>query len=57
MFSDLVSMNSICDGDLTQFPFDKYECGSIIMSDNFENEVVFRVFDQKVTKTPSRVCY
>lgn len=41
IFNDLISMNSICEGDVTDFPFDKYECRSTIMSDNYENEVVF----------------
>ncbi|KAI5754815.1 hypothetical protein M8J77_011744 [Diaphorina citri] len=46
VFSDVVNMNSICEGDLTLFPFDKYECGSVLMSDDFEKEVVFQILDK-----------
>uniref|UniRef100_A0A8D8M842 5-hydroxytryptamine receptor 3C n=1 Tax=Cacopsylla melanoneura TaxID=428564 RepID=A0A8D8M842_9HEMI len=45
MFSDLINVNSICYGELNLFPFDKYDCNSILMSDNFENEVVFRFWE------------
>ncbi|KAI5713386.1 hypothetical protein M8J75_016001 [Diaphorina citri] len=50
VFSDVVNMNSICEGDLTLFPFDKYECGSVLMSDDFEKEVVFQILDKVGTE-------
>ncbi|KAL1464879.1 hypothetical protein WDU94_004487 [Cyamophila willieti] len=44
-YSDLININSMCYGELSRFPFDKYDCNSILMSDNFENEVVFRFWE------------